>query len=47
MTNLYLNYSAHTTTVTVNTFPNNGYFNEDVVGLVEDIAVGVHSCCNL
>ena len=47
MTNLFLNYSAHTATVTVNTYRNNGYFNEDVAGLVEDIAAGVHSCCNL
>ena len=47
MTNLFLFYHAHTSTITVNTYRNNGYFNEDVVGLVEDIAVGVHSCCNL
>lgn len=47
MTKLFLNYNAHTATVTVNTYRNNGYFNEDVVGLVEDIAVGVHSSCNL
>ena len=45
MTNLFLNYNAHTSTITVNTYRNNGYFNEDVVGLVEDIAVGVHSSC--
>ncbi len=47
MTNLFLNYNAHTGVVTVNTYRNNGYFNDDVVGLIEDIVVGVHSCCNL
>lgn len=47
MTNLFLNYNAHTDTIMVNTYRNNGYFNEDVVGLVEDIAVGIHSSCNL
>ena len=47
MTNLYLNYSAHTDTVSVNTYRNNGWFNEDVAGLVEDIAEGVPSSCNL
>ena len=45
MTSLFLNYNAHTATITVNTYRNNGYFNEDVVGLIEDIAVGVHSSC--
>lgn len=47
MTNLFLNYNSDTVALTVNTYRNNGYFNEDVVGLVEDIAVGVCSSCNL
>ena len=47
MTNLFLNYDAHTETITVNTYRNNGYFNEDVEGFIADIADGIHSCCNL
>ena len=46
-TTLFLNYNANTETLSINTFRNNGYFNEDVVGLVEDIVTGVSSCCNL
>lgn len=46
MTNLFLNYNANTATVSVNTYRNNGYFNWDVCGLVEDIAAGVSSCCD-
>lgn len=47
MTNLFLNYNANTETLSINTFRNNGCLNDDVVGLVEDIAVGVSSCCDL
>jgi hypothetical protein len=47
MTNLFLNYNAQTYTVTVNTYRNIGYFNTDVAGFIADIAMGVHSCCNL
>lgn len=45
MTNLFLNYDSSTETLSINTFRNNGYFNDDVVGFVEDIARGVSSCC--
>lgn len=47
MKTLFINYNANTETLSINTFRNNGYFNDDVTGLVEDIAVGVSSSCYL
>ena len=47
MKTLFINYNANTETLSINTFRNNGYFNDDVTGLVEDIAVGVSSSCDL
>ena len=47
MTTLFLNYNANTETLSINTFRNNGYLNDDVTGLVEDIVVGVSSSCDL
>ena len=47
MTTLFLNYNANTETLSINTFRNTGYYNEDVCGMVEDIVTGVNSCCPL
>lgn len=47
MTTLFLNYNAGTKTVSVNTFRNAGYVNFDVIGLVDDIVMGVSGCCEL
>lgn len=47
MTTLFINYNANTETLSVNTFRNTGYYNEDVCGMVEDIVTGVNSCCPL
>lgn len=46
MKNLFLNYDAHTDTVTVNTYRNQGYFG-DICDLVENVARGISTSCNL
>lgn len=47
MNTLFLNYNADTKTVSVNTFRNAGYANFDVIGLVDDIVMGVSGCCDI
>ena len=46
MTTLFLNYSVNTG-LSINTFRNTGYFNDDVAGLVEDMLAGKNSSCDL
>ena len=43
---LFINYSP-VSGLSINSFRNNGYYNSNVVGLVEDIRTGCASCCPL
>lgn len=43
---LFINYDVNNG-VTINAFRNQGYFNEDVLGLVEDIVQERSGCCEL
>lgn len=47
MTTLFINFDVNTG-LSINTFRKpNGYYNEDVIGLVEDMAADRNGCCPL